>query len=294
MLAEYLADRELVSLFLETAPTEEVDLEIAAEAAIEWARALKSAARAVDDSKVYRVNLIAAEPGSKRWLAKIEESSANQAVVNFYRKWQNVPLIIRLGLMAAIVLPTTAKDTWDVYFGDGGFTDKQLEQLRDIGEKVSDDHDTIKHKREMYRKCQQDRSITGLGCGVPDRPNWRPDAIVPANRFAEGDGLFSLEEEPPEERPIFQTLDVILVSPNLDNPKLTWAFRQEGIPGTIKASISDERFLKALENGRVREKFHSPIRMKIKLKITEALKDGEWTVKHGGRTVIEVISPEID
>lgn len=35
MLSEDLAERSLVSLFLETTPTEEVDLEIAAEAAIE-------------------------------------------------------------------------------------------------------------------------------------------------------------------------------------------------------------------------------------------------------------------
>lgn len=196
--------------------------------------------------------------------------------------------------MAVFVLPVTAKDTWEVYFGDDGFSDKELVQLREVYEKADEDPDTAKHKKEMFRHCQRDKAIIGLGCGVPDRPGWRPNQIVPADRFAEGAGLFDLQEEEAQEKSIHQTLDVILVSPNLDNPRLTWVFRQDGIPGTINASISDDRFLKALEDSRVRETFHSPIRMKIKIKITQVLKDGEWVVKHGGRTVIEVISPEID
>lgn len=37
MLSQQLADRELVSLYLDVAQGEEVDLEVAAMAAIEWA-----------------------------------------------------------------------------------------------------------------------------------------------------------------------------------------------------------------------------------------------------------------
>ena len=292
MLAEYLENKELVSLYLATAPGEEVDLEVAAEAAIEWARALKAAARAVDDSKDYRVNLVAAEPGSKRWLAKIEESKINQLTIEAKRRWENVPLIIRLGLVAAVVIPVTFNDTKEAYLGDDGFSEKELKQLKEIHGIAEDDPEVRKHRKSMYRQCQRDRSIVGLGGGVPDREEWRPRLIIPANRFAEGEGIFEPEEEEPEERPIFQTLDVILVSPNLDNPRLTWVFRQEGIPGVIKASMADERFLSALENSQVKEKFHSPIHMKIRLKIIHILKDGEWVVKHGGRSVVEVIAPE--
>ena len=258
MLSQELADRELVSLYLDIAPAEEVDLEVAAKAAIEWAKALKAGARAVDASKEYRVNLVAAQPGSKRWLAKIEETSINQAALSAKQKWDNVPLIIRLGLTAVLVLPGTAKATYDAYFGDDGFSEKQLEQLREVTDKASESPEMGKHKKEMFRQALRDRSIVGLGSGVPDRENWRPATLVPSNRFAEADGLFELQEEEPEEKPIFQTLDVVLVSPNLDNPRLTWVFRQEGIPGTIKASMADERFLAALEQSQLKEKFHSP------------------------------------
>lgn len=94
MLTQYLERKDLVSLYLTTEPGEEVDLEVAAEAAIDWARALKAAAQAVDDTKDYRVRLVAAEPGSKRWLAKIEESKVNQLAHEAKRRWENVPLIM--------------------------------------------------------------------------------------------------------------------------------------------------------------------------------------------------------
>jgi len=294
MLAQDLANKELVSLYLDLAPGEEVDLEVAAEAAIEWARALKAAAAALDGSKEYRVQLVAAEPGSKRWLAKIEESKINQTTISAKEKWENVPLIIRLGLVGLVVLPITAKDTWDVYFGDDGFSETQLEELEKLRDSGTRDLEFDKHKKNMFQQCQRDRAITGLGGGVPDREDWRPDTLFPANRFAEGAGLFELQEEEPEERPIFQELDVILVSPNLDNPRLSWVFRQEGIPGKINASMADEAFLTALESSQVKEKFHSPIHMKIKLKIVHVLKDGAWKIKHGGTSVVEVISPTTD
>lgn len=147
-----------------------------------------------------------------------------------YRKWQNVPLIIRLGLTAVIVLPITAKDTFDVYFGDNGLSETELEQLREVRDQAADDPQTVKHKQEMFRQCQRDRSITGLGGGVPDREQWRPREIIPGNRFAEGAGLFEHEEEEPEEKPIYPMLDVILVAPNLDNPRLTWVFGRKAFP----------------------------------------------------------------
>lgn len=293
MLSQYLENKELVSLYLATKPGEQVDLEVAAKAAIEWSRALKAAARAVDDEKEYRVTLVAAEPGSKRWLAKIEESKINQLAVEAKRRWDNVPLIIRLGLAAAVVLPVTYQETKEAYFGDEGFSEKELQQLDEVVNKADADPEVETHRKSMYRQCQRDRTITGLGGGVPDRHEWRPSLIIPSNRFAEGEGLFELQEEEPEEKPVFQTLDVILVSPNLDNPRLTWVFRQEGIAGTIKAAMADEKFLAALGNSQVKEKFHSPIHMKIKLKIIHVAKDGEWVVKHGGRSVVEVISPAI-
>jgi hypothetical protein len=293
MAAIETVPQDTVSLYLDLAPSAQVDLEVAAKAAIEWARALKAAAMAVDPSFEYRVNLVAAEPGSNRWLAKVERSNVNQAIERAKSKWENTPLIFRMGIGLAVVIPITVIPTYDFYFGDDGFSEKQKVELHDVFEKASQSPTVKVHKTGIYKTSQRDRNIVGLGGGVPDRENWRPRDIIPSNRFAEGAGLFELEADIPlRERTVPQTLDVILVSPNLDNPRLAWVFRQEGIPGTIKASMNDEKFLAALESQVVRETLRTHIPMKIRLEIKQRNIDGEWVVIRRGRSVVEVISPE--
>lgn len=287
-----VTDQELVSLYLDLKPNEEVDLEVAAEAAIRWARALKAAAIAVDPQFEYRVQLVAAEPGSKRWLAKIERSKPNQIAKQIKAGWDNTPLILRTGIALAVVLPTTAIPTYEYWSGSDGFTNQQKLELEAIIGKSADDPSVKNYKRQMFTEVQRDRNITGIGGGVPDRENWRPTEIIPANQFPLGTGLFEVQDEPDEAKTVIQDLDVILVAPNLDNPKSTWTFRQEGIPGQIRALMSDAKFLAALEQSSVKQTFRTHIPMKIRLQIKQIKVDGEWKVKNRGRSVVEVISPE--
>ena len=58
--------------------------------------------------------------------------------------------------------------------------------------------------------------------------------------------------------------------------------------------MRDKRFLKALEESHVREQLRTGIPMTIRLEVKEQKDGGDWVVKRGGRSVIEVISPKID
>ena len=186
----------------------------------------------------------------------------------------------------------TAKPTYDYWSGNDGFSEMQKQELKEIFDKSTADPAVKTYKKQMYNEAQRDKNITGIGGGVPDREGWRPKDIVPSNQFAFGAGLFEVQDDPEEDRVTFQELDVILVAPNLDNPKSTWVFRQEGISGKISAVMADAKFLTALEQSSVKEAFRTHIPMKIRLQIKQAKVDGEWKVKKGGRSVVEVISPE--
>ena len=253
---------------------------------------LKAAAAAVNPEYEYRVQLVAAEPGSKRWLAKIERSAINQAAKQVKAGWDEVPLIMKAGIALAVVIPLTAKPTLDYWTGNDGFSEKQKVELREIIDTSSADSAVKTYKKQMYIEVQRDRNITGIGGGVPDRDNWRPSELVPANQFAMGAGLFEIQDEPEQEKTAMQELDVILVAPNLDNPKSTWVFRQDGIAGYIRAIMSDAKFLAALEQSSVKEAFRTHIPMKIRLQIKQVKLNGDWKVKNRGRSVVEVISPE--
>lgn len=295
MVARRLDDLDVaqaVSLYLELKPGEEVDLEVAASMAIQWSRAMKAAGAAIDPDYIYRVSLIAAKPGSKNWLAKIERSKPNQIAKEFKKGWEEVPLLLRWTIALAVVVPTTAVPTWKYWVGDDRFSETQIEQMNDAFERAIQSDSVAEHKRAIYRDAQRDTAISGVGGGVPDEPDWRPRHTTPADQFALADGLFDLHEDP-QERSRTLELDVVLKSPDLEKAHHTWVFKQPGIPGVIKAVMKDDRFLEALEKSEVSEQFRTEIPMRIRLVIKERLVSGEWKVPRRGRSVVEVISPSV-
>lgn len=290
-----IEDGEAVSLYFDLRPQHFIDLEVAAKAAIEWSRAIKAASAAVDPSFEYRVGLIAAEPGSSKWLAKIERSRINQIAKDTRAGFESIPLIMRFAIGLAVAIPTTIIPSYDYYLSNDGFTDTQKTEMEEIFRKASECPDVQEHQRSMYREAQKDPNITGVGGGVPTSKDWRPDHIIPSSQFAEAEGLFRIQEpESEDERTLRPTLDVVLVTPRLENAKRAWTFRQEGIPGTFTAVMADPEFLAALANNKIREQIRLNIPMKIKLEIKEIKVDGEWRVKRRGRSVIEVLSPSPD
>lgn len=299
--AEY--DEGMLAFYLATEPGELPDLEVAASAAIQWAKGLKAAAIAHDPTAEYRVRLVAARPGSSNWIAKLEElretverSPANQAAERIKSGWQKVPLIVRAGIGLAVVIPLTAKPTIDYWFGSDGFTETQKREMEDIYRRVVDEPNVKAHRRAIYKEAPRDRKITGIGTGIPTGDDWKPKNILPSNRFAEADGLFEPEAAKEErERTIPQTLDVILVTPRLENARRAWSFRQEGIPGTFNAEMTDGKFLEALDRpGGIRETIRANIPMKIEMEIDQEKVAGEWKVKRRGRRIVKVISPGVE
>ena len=291
-----------LAFYIATKPGELPDLEVAAAAAIQWAQGLKAAAAVLDPSVEYRVTLVAARPGSSNWIAKLEQlrqsleaSAANQAVEKAKGQWQKVPLIARVGLGLAVVVPLTAKPTIDYWIGNDGFSETQKREMMEIYEKVAKDPSVSAHRKKIYKEAPRDRKITGIGTGVPTGDDWKPRNTLPANQFAEADGLFEPQKavNDDSERVISQTLDVILVTPRLENARRTWTFRQEGIAGTINAEMADKKFLAALEKAGVRETLRANIPMRIRLEIKQKKVDGEWKVPPRGRKVVEVVSPTV-
>ncbi|MBY0352670.1 hypothetical protein [Tabrizicola sp.] len=291
-----VATGEAVSLYLGLKPNEQVDLEVAATAAIEWARAIKAAANAAEPGYTYRVRLIAAKPGSNKWLAKVERSKINQAVKDMQEGYEQLPLVLRHAVAAAAVVIITGIPTYDYYFGDDRFTPEQVEQIEDAFRKAIADPEVQAHRKAMYKEVQKDPNITGVGGGVPDKDDWQPPEMIPATRFAEGDGLFELldSDEEKKEDTSYVELDVILVTPQLVNAKRAWTFRQEGIPGKFSATMADLDFLSALDNSGIREPLRNNIPMRIRMEIKQELVGGEWRVKRRGRSVVRVLSPVPD
>lgn len=292
-----------LAFYLATKPGDLADLEIAAAAAIHWSKGIKAAATALNPKAEYRVTLVAARPGSSNWIAKIEtlcekveQSKANQIAERVKAGWQNLPVIARMAIGLAVVIPTTASPTIEYWFGDDGFSETQKREMADIYRQVVDAPAVEAHRKAIYKETPRDKKITGVGTGIPNGDDWKPSHILPANRFAEASGLFELEDAAENsQRTVPQLLDVILVTPRLENARRAWTFRQEGIPGTFNAEMTDLTFLQALERpGGIRENMRANIPMRIELEIDQEKIGGEWKAKRRGRRIVKVISPAVE
>ncbi|MGQ3229180.1 MAG: hypothetical protein ACT6R2_09830 [Blastomonas fulva] len=291
--------QDTLGFYVSVKPGELPDLEIVASAAISWAQSIKAAANLLYPEENIRVSLIAAEPGSSRWLAKIEKSKINRIAERGIERWQKFPAIGQLALGLVVAWPITIVPTIDYYSGvmdqaaDAlGLSDSEVKKAKADADKARADPVVESAQKQIFKTLQRDPKVTGVAAGIPVGPDWRPPTI-PANQFAEADGLFSPAETMPHERVHVFEIDVFLVSPQLENKPKTWRFRQEGLP-TFPAKMKDKDFLAALEKDAIRENIRTKIPMRIRLEVRQRFLDGVWTDVPRTRSVTKVIEPQTD
>lgn len=211
-----------------------------------------------------------------------------------------MPAVAQLTLGLAVAWPMTIVPTVNYYKEQIsaaavalGLTESEVAKAKNDADHARADPAVEGAQRQLYKTLQLDPKITGAASGIPVGADWRPP-LIPSNRFAEADGLFRLQEETtiPEERTLPMTLDVILVSPQLEDKPLSWTFRQEGLP-KFTATMRDKRFLAALARSAVREQFRINIPMKVKIEVKQRRVGDEWKDLPRGRSVVEVISPKV-
>ncbi|MGB7127168.1 MAG: hypothetical protein WBD42_10120, partial [Methylovirgula sp.] len=179
------------------------------------------------------------------------------------------------------------------YFGEKpSFTEQDRQLMHELLEKLMQNQDVVEHRQKFFGTIERDKSITGAG--ISEGHHDEPIILVPRNQFAERSGLWQiLPPDDPQERTTHPILDVTLVAPALVSTPRAWTFKPAGLP-EFTATMKDRNFLAALEHSHVREQLRVGIQMTIRLEVKEKMVDGTWTVKHGGRSVIEVISPKAE
>jgi hypothetical protein len=287
-MAEATAD-ETLSLYFELREGEKADLEVVAAAALAWVEGIRAAAKAIDPGADVRVEVVDAKESSLLLnnLVKWLETRVEPQLERIERGGERLKRTRKLAAGLAFFLLVTAPATWDLYFGDGDFTEEDRAALLELTELARQDESVQSARRKFYKSIERDPSITGVG--VKERPDDKPIIVVPSDRFAEGGGLWD-QEEFVQERTIFKELEVILVRPALTKTPRAWTFKIAGLP-EFDATMRDPAVLR---RGGLPEEMHDGITMIIRLKIEEELVDGEWRVARGGRSVDRVISPAVD
>lgn len=281
-----------LSLYFQLKEDRKADLEVVANASLHWVAALRAAATAIEPDAEIRVEFINAEQGSLRlntileWtetqLERLAEGSAD------YPRLRSLAVALSFfigSVPAADFIKSLYSDSPAVSLDEN---DRLL--LQELIEHTQEEPEVESKGRKFFGSLEQDPGISGVG--VSEDSNSPPALIVPSKEFAERSGLWTLQEDE-DERISYAIQDVTLIKPVLIPKRRAWTFSTDAL-GEFNAVMSDERFLHALEHNQIKEPLRSGIRMRVQFKVEEKKVDGVWTLKRGGRSIVKVLSPEVD
>lgn len=280
-----------ITLYFGLRADEKADLEIVAKAAIKWVEAMRAAAHDFDPDSNFRVELIDAQESSLKINAILDwaENQLSRLDVGASKYWR----LRQLAISLVVFVVVSGVPTYHFYFDDKSqipLSEEDRQRLDTLIEHLSNNPDVEEKKSEFYNTINQDSAITEVG--LSENSQKEPFIKVPKNQFAERGGLFSIQEEE-DERTTYKDIEVKLVAPMLVASKRAWRFASDD-DIEFTAKMRDENFLKALEQNHVKEQLRIGIVMKIRLKIDEKKIGGNWVLKHGGKSVIQVLEPKLD
>lgn len=291
-----------LSLYFKLEEGTVADLEILSASAIAWVETMRAAARVIDPNSDIRVNLVDVDQSSAIYNTIIEwfERHAEPGLARFEKGLGRAPKSKKLLMAFAPFVIITGIPTYDFYFGEDGYFNRDesapdgiedIEERDKLLEKIRNDPAVETATRKFYRTIEREPKVKAVG--LKERPDDEPIVLVPSERFAEAGGLWVLEDDSEQEQVTTNVLEVVLVKPALVHTPRAWTFKPDGLP-EFDAIMRDPVVLSAMEAGGLPDRMREGIPMTIRIQTREVMRDGQWKLVRGGRSVIRVISPKID
>ncbi|MGZ2501783.1 hypothetical protein EHI47_11540 [Rhizobium leguminosarum] len=285
---ETLSSDGSLSLYFDLKKGEKADLEVVAQAAIDWVAALRAVAQEIDPDTSIRVEIVDAIEGSLSLNTVLDflEAQAAKFDDGASQHWR----LKKIAVALAVFVVFTGAPTYDFYFGDDTkeLSAEDRKRIDELIELTKNKPAVEEKKREFFKALERDPSIKGVG--VTEKRGRIPAVIIPSTEFAERSGLWQIyTEEEPRKRISHQIIKVQLITPTLVHRARAWRFQAPGMP-EFSAIMRDEKFLSALKENHLEEHLRIGIPMTLRLQIEERNEGGIWVPKR--RVVTEVISPK--
>lgn len=285
-----------LSLYFKLEDGSVADLEILSASAIAWVETMRAVARVIEPDSDIRVGLVDVDRSSAiyntviEWFERTVEPNLETMEKGLGRAPRSKQLL--LGLLPFLIV--TGIPTYDFYFGDEGWLssdDEASESPDELVKRVKEDPVVETASRKFFRTMEREPKI--IGVGIKESPDSDPVILVPSNQFAEAGGLWVIEDDGEQVQVTTNVLDVVLVKPALVHTPRSWTFKPHGLP-EFDAVMRDPLVLQAMEEGVLPNWMREGVTLTVRIQTREVLRDGQWKLVRGGRSVIRVISPKIE
>lgn len=285
-----------LSLYFKLEDGSVADLEILSASAIAWVETMRAVARVIEPDSDIRVGLIDVDRSSAiyntviEWFERTVEPNLEAMERGLGRAPRSKQLL--LGLLPFLIV--TGIPTYDFYFGEEGWLhsdDETPEPPEELVKRVKEDPVVETASRKFFRTMEREPKI--IGVGIKEAPDSDPIILVPSNQFAEAGGLWVIEDDGEQVQVTTNVLDVVLVKPALVHTPRSWTFKPHGLP-EFDAVMRDPLVLQAMEEGVLPNWMREGVTLTVRIQTREVLRDGQWKLARGGRSVVRVISPKIE
>lgn len=285
-----------VSIYFGLEQGAKADLETVASAAIAWSTAFKTMVGAIEPGLSVEVQLVDGDEGSL-WLNTLL-SFIEDKFEQIARGAERYPRLKALARgLAIIVVATpiqmTAENVWQAVIGEepelGQLSPEAQEQVKKAFRDVLAERVAERERERFARIIVEDMRIEAVG--IASKPTARPTVLLDRSQIANFVNRERVDAEQAEVRKRTAVLDVLLVSPVLEEAERSWRFKQQGMP-EFGAVMRDKGFLSAMGNREVHEELRFGIPMQIEIEFKERLDGEAWIVEE--RSVTRVITPKVD
>lgn len=282
-------DATPISLYLDLEKGQIADIEVVARAALAWSAAIKEIAYIIDPSVEVKVELVSGTEGSlslNSWIKKIRGTSGIQSDLR----------AIAISVATWFALETagyTYEAILDYLRGDDAPAETQHMSEVELAQLAARIADRISEKvarpqrQEIYRELERETAVKGAGVSL--KPGVRPSYIVPRSEFPLATGSV-IEQPATSKRKTTTRMSLVVISPTLKGTPRSWRFQYGNLP-EFGATMKDQVFLQAIEEGRISIPLRAGTEMEVEVEAKEENEGGVWVVKE--RAVTRVYRPEI-
>ena len=285
-----------LSLYFQLEDDSVADLEILSAAAIAWVETMRAVARVIDPDSDIRVGLVDVDRSSAIYNTVVDwfERTVEPKLETMEKGWGRAPRSKRMLLGVLPFLIVTGIPTYNYYFGEDGILrddEDTAESPEEMVKRVKEDPLVETASRKFFRTIEREPKITGVG--VKDSPDGQPIILVPSDQFAEAGGLWVVEDDGEQVQVTTDVIDVVLVKPALVHTPRAWTFKPHGLP-EFDAVMRDPLVLQAIESGEMPNWMREGVTLTVRFQTREVMRDGQWKLVRGGRSILRVISPKIE
>jgi len=260
------------------------DADHVADALKAWVEIVRTAGSVIDPDSEIRVELVAVQPGSQKFLLALKK--AEEFADNVTKGASDYPLLSKAAMaLGALVGGTLISNA---VTPDPRIPEDQMDVFVGLQNELRESNELERQSQRFYGILQEEPAIAGIE--VLRGPEQTPFYRVPRREFSERSGMWGPEAQVVyEPRSRTARWKVTLIKAVFVPKPRRWTFSRDGLE--FSATMEDPRVLEAIRNRNLPIKIAEGVSMEVEVTYREEYDGKAWVPIAESRRVTKLLKP---